>query len=300
MQMINQTLKVFVTVIDKKSFTLAAESLHMTQPAVSNYIRKLEEELGVTLIDRSGKLVRLNPAGEIYYHYAKEMIGIDERMQHLIQDLQNESKGPVHIGASYTYGEYILPKIIAQLIGKYPRIKPEVSISNSSSIIRMVNSHDLDIGIIEDEERETDKDLNITRLIKDRMYIVGNRDTPDSLDNKALGSATWIVREDGSGTRSYQDQLFTSLGISPETITLSSTQAVKSSVTNGLGLTLLSHHTIGEELKTGSLKIINREITELTRYFHLLTPDVKFHSKSTRTLVDMFNEDSIETHHFKS
>src|SRR5699024_1051130 len=87
---------------------------------------------------------------------------------------------------------------------------------------------------------------------------------------------------------------------SPETITLSSTQAVKSSVTNGLGLTLLSHHTIGEELKTGSLKIINRESTELSRYFHLLTPDVKFHSKSTRTLVDMFNEDSIETHHFKS
>jgi len=300
MLMINQTLKVFVTVVDKKSFTLAAESLHMSQPAVSNYIKKLEEELGVTLIDRSGKLLKLNPAGEIYYHYANEMIGIDERMQHLIQDLQNESKGPVHIGASYTYGEYILPKMIAQLIRRHPGIKPDVSISNSASIIRMVDSHDLDIGIIEDEERETDKNLNITRLIRDRMYIIGNRYTPDSLDNKALGAATWIVREDGSGTRSYQDQLFSSLGINPETITLSSTQAVKSTVTNGLGLTLLSHYTVGEELKTGSLKIINGESTELTRYFHLLTPGVKFHSKSTRTMVDMLNEDSIENHHFES
>src|SRR5699024_4948915 len=187
MLMINQTLKVFVTVVDKKSFTLAAESLHMSQPAVSNYIKKLEEELGVTLIDRSGKLLKLNPAGEIYYHYANEMIGIDERMQHLIQDLQNESKGPVHIGASYTYGEYILPKMIAQLIRRHPGIKPDVSISNSASIIRMVDSHDLDIGIIEDEERETDKNLNITRLIRDRMYIIGNRYTPDSLDNKARG-----------------------------------------------------------------------------------------------------------------
>lgn len=298
--MINQALVVFVTVIDKKSFTYAAEYLHMTQPAVSNYIKKLEEDLGVTLIDRSGRMVKLNPAGEIYYYYAKEMIGINERMQHLIQDLQHESKGPIHIGASYTYGEYILPKLIAQLIKKYPGITPEVSISNSTSIIKMVNSHDLDIGIIEDEERETDKDLNITRLIKDRMYIIGNQNMESVLDKKALEKATWIIREEGSGTRSYQDQLFASLSIQPKTITLSSTQAVKSAVANGIGLTLLSHHTIEEELKTGSLKIINKERTELSRYFHLLTPDVKFHSKSTRTLLALLNEDSLETHFFKS
>src|SRR5699024_12595445 len=131
MQMINQTLKVFVTVIDKKSFTLAAESLHMTQPAVSNYIRKLEEELGLTLIDRSGKLVKLNPAGEIYYHYANEMIGMEERVQHRIQDLQNESKGPVQIGASYTDCEYIRPKMLAQPRTRQPDTKADASRSTS-------------------------------------------------------------------------------------------------------------------------------------------------------------------------
>lgn len=298
--MINQSLKVFVTVVDIKSFTHAAEYLHMTQPAVSNYIKKIEEDLGVTLIDRSGKMIKLNPAGEIYYYYAKEMIGIDDRVQHLIQGLQNESKGPIHIGASYTYGEYILPKIIAQLMNRHPGISPEVSISNSTSIIKMVKSHDLDIGIIEDEERETDKDLNITRLIKDRMYIIGNQNIQENMDTRALERATWIVREEGSGTRSYQDQLFASLNIQPKTITLSSTQAVKSSVANGIGLTLLSNHTVENELKTGSLKIINKESTELTRYFHLLTPDVKFQSKSTRTLLDLLNENCIETHYFKS
>lgn len=184
--MINQSLNVFVTVIDKKSFTHAAECLHMTQPAVSTYIKELEEDLGLTLIERSGKRIKLNPAGEIYYYYAKEMIGINERMQHLIQDLQNESKSPVLIGASYTYGEYILPKIIAQLMNRHPGISPEVSISNSSSIIKMVKSRDLDIGIIEDEERETDKDLNSTRLIKDRMYIIGDKDMHSNHDKKRL------------------------------------------------------------------------------------------------------------------
>src|SRR5699024_11025761 len=144
---------------------------------------------------------------------------------------------------------YILPKMIAQLIRRHPGIKPDVSISNSASIIREVDSHDLDSGVIEDEVREADKDLNITRLIRDRMYIISHRYTTESVDNKALGAATWIVREDGSGTRSYQEQPSTSLGINPKTITLSSTQDVKSTVTIGLGLTLLSHYTVGEVLK---------------------------------------------------
>lgn len=296
MTIINQALKVFVTVVDQRSFTHAAEYLHMTQPAVSNYIKKIEEDLGVALIDRSGRIIKLNPAGEIYYYYAKEMIGINERMEHLIQDLQNESKGPLHIGASYTYGEYILPRIIAQLLDRHPGISPEVTINNSTSIIKMVKSHNLDIGIIEDEERETDKNLNITRLIKDRMHIIGNRSMPDFLDDETLENTTWIIREEGSGTRSYQDQLFASLNIRPKTITLSSTQAVKSSVASGIGLTLLSNHTVEEELKTGILKIINKENTELSRYFHLLTPDVKFHSKSTRSLLELLNQEGIETH----
>src|SRR5699024_7644607 len=101
--MINQSLKVFVEVVEQKSFTKAAEILHMTQPAVSGYIKKIEEQLTVNLIDRSGKTIRLSHAGEIYYSYAKEMIVLNDRMENLIQDLQNEAKGPLHIGASYTY-----------------------------------------------------------------------------------------------------------------------------------------------------------------------------------------------------
>lgn len=294
--MINQSLKVFVEVIEQKSFTKAAESLHMTQPAVSGYIRKIEEALDVNLIDRSGKMIRLSPAGEIYYYYAKEMIILNDRMENLIQDLQNEAKGPIHIGASYTYGEYILPEKIAQLMAHSPGISPKVSISNSSSIIRGINSHDLDIGIIEDEERGTSKGLNSTRLLKDSMYIIGKGDAPDNLDTEALETAIWIVREEGSGTRSYQDQLFNMLDIRPDTITLSSTQAVKNSVSHGIGLTLLSSHTVDSELHTGKLKTINADTVELSRYFHLLTPDVRFHSKSTRSLLDLLNIDSIEEH----
>ncbi|WP_020006901.1 LysR family transcriptional regulator [Salinicoccus albus] len=295
--MINQSLKVFVEVVEQKSFTRAAEILHMTQPAVSGYIKKIEEQLTVNLIDRSGKTIRLSHAGEIYYSYAKEMIVLNDRMENLIQDLQNEAKGPLHIGASYTYGEYILPEKIARLMEQHPAVSPKVSISNSASIIRGINSHELDIGIIEDEERDRYKGLNSTRLIEDNMYIIGRKDTPDKLDPQSLASSTWIVREEGSGTRSYQDQLFNLLDINPHTITLSSTQAVKNSVSHGLGLTLLSIHTVAGELDTDKLKIINADTVELSRYFHLLTPEAVFHPKSTRSFLDLLNIDSIETHH---
>lgn len=180
---------------------------------------------------------------------------------------------------------------------QHPAVSPKVSISNSASIIRDINSHELDIGIIEDEERERYKGSNSTRLIKDNMYIIGRRNTPDKLDLQSLASSTWIVREEGSGTRSYQDQLFNMLGIKPHTITLSSTQALKNSVSHGLGLTLLSIHTVADELNTGKLKIINADTMELSRYFHLLTPDAAFHPKSTRSFLDLLNIDSIEAHH---
>src|SRR5699024_10256963 len=87
----------------------------MTQPAVSQYIRTLEENIGVRLLDRTNKYVNLNQAGEIVYHHAKEIIGLHTRMQLLVDDLINQATGPISIGASYTFGEYVLPYIIATM-----------------------------------------------------------------------------------------------------------------------------------------------------------------------------------------
>src|SRR5699024_12664168 len=109
----DQHLQVFITVAEKRNFSRAAEALHMTQPAVSQYIRLLEENFGVRLLERTNKYVRLNKAGEIVYHHAKEITGLYTRMHHLMDDLTHKARGPLAIGASYTFGEYVLPHIIA-------------------------------------------------------------------------------------------------------------------------------------------------------------------------------------------
>src|SRR5699024_2260206 len=118
----DQQLKVFVTVAEKKNLSRAAEALYMTQPAVSQYIRTLEENISVSLLDRANKYVDLHQAGEIVYHHAKDIIGLQTRMQLLVDDLINQATGPVSIGASYTFGEYVLPYIIATLKQVYPDI----------------------------------------------------------------------------------------------------------------------------------------------------------------------------------
>ena len=111
----DQSLLVFVTVAEKQSFTRAADALHMTQPAVSQYIQTLEKNLGVKLLDRNNKYVQLNKAGEIVFHHANEIIGLYTQMQTLLDDTMNKASGNLAIGASYTFGEYVLPHIVAYL-----------------------------------------------------------------------------------------------------------------------------------------------------------------------------------------
>lgn len=100
----DQQLQVFVTVAEKRNFSRAAEELHMTQPAVSQYIRIFEENMGVRLLERTNKYVRLTKAGEIVYHHAKEIVGLYTKMQNLVDDLTNKASGPLSIGtAEFTH-----------------------------------------------------------------------------------------------------------------------------------------------------------------------------------------------------
>src|SRR5699024_12453416 len=99
----DQQLKVFVTVAEKKNFSRAAEALYMTQPAVSQYIRTLEENIGVRLLDRTNKYVNLNQAGEIVYHHAKEIISLHTRMQLLVDDLLNKVTRSLYLSTRYTF-----------------------------------------------------------------------------------------------------------------------------------------------------------------------------------------------------
>lgn len=137
----DRQLHVFVTVAEMENFSRAAEELHMTQPAVSQYIQSFERTMGTNLLERSNKFVRLNKAGEIVYHHAKEILGLYTKMHYLIDDLTNKTSGPLSIGASYTFGEYVLPHVIAKMHKKYPLIIPTITIGNTKEVANLVLGH---------------------------------------------------------------------------------------------------------------------------------------------------------------
>ncbi|ASK61490.1 LysR family transcriptional regulator [Virgibacillus phasianinus] len=271
----DQHLQVFVTVVEKQNFSRAAEELHMTQPAVSQYIRTLESNIGTRLLERSNKYVRLNKVGEIVYHHAKEILGLYTKMQTLVDDVTNVASGPISIGASYTFGEYVLPHIIANLQETYPDIQPTVTIGNTTEIASLVDTHQLDVGIVEGHSK--DQKLMVEAFADDQMVVVA---APISvLSNEqgfinidALAEQTWIVREKGSGTREATEKMFGQLGIRPaKLMSFGSTQPIKESVEAGLGISLMSKWAIQKELKNGDLCTLKVTGLPFTRQFSIVT-----------------------------
>lgn len=288
--LLDQQLRVFVTVADRQNFSRAAEELHMTQPAVSQYIQMLERTLGTKLLERNNKYVRLNKAGEIVYHHAREILGLYTRMQNLVDDLMNTPSGHLTIGASYTYGEYVLPHVVASMREYYPSITPTITIHNSTVIAEQVANRQLDVGIVEGEY--VDEKMCIEPFADDRMYLIVSPHHhlagKSELSIADLAGETWIVREEGSGTREAAEKMFRQLHITPaRRMEFGSTQVIKESVEAGLGISLLSYWAIRKERKLGTLCTLKVAGTPVTRNFSLLTKSNEFHTKALEIFMDL-------------
>ncbi|MFC0525100.1 LysR family transcriptional regulator [Pontibacillus salicampi] len=285
-----QSFRVFIEVVEAKSFSKAAERLYMTQPAVSQYVKSLESQLDAKLLDRSYKKIRPTKAGEIVYEHAKEMVHHQETMEQLIHDLFHEPKGELAIGASYTFGEYVLPRIIASLRIQYPGIHPTVTISNTQEIAELVERMKLDIGIVEGEVHL--RGLQVEDVAEDEMKIVASRHHPlagkEQVSVKELEQAMWITREVGSGTRAATDKLFEQLSCYPEErMEFGSTQVIKESVEAGIGLSLLSLWTVRKEIEMESLVVIPVEGGNVRRSFSILTRKKLQQTKATQAFKEL-------------
>ncbi|WP_062106940.1 LysR family transcriptional regulator [Bacillus niameyensis] len=293
----DQPLLVFITVAEKRNFSRAAEELHMTQPAVSQYIQALERDFGTRLLERNNKYVGLNKAGEIVYHHAKEILGLYSKMQRLIDDTTNKTSGPLTIGASYTFGEYVLPRIMVKMLDQYPLVKPNISIGNTKEIAELVLQNQLDVGIVEGEFKS--KKLIIEPFAKDTMYVVVGRQHPlakveGEIKPSELKDETWIVREDGSGTRDASEAMFRLLAIDPANLMeFGSIQLIKESVEAGIGISMLSHWAIRKELSMGVLQILNVQGLPFTREFSIVTTS-PFRTKALDTFIDMVRKERID------
>jgi len=277
-------LRTFVAVVELKNFTRAAEILHITQSAVTLSIKTLEKTYQVKLLDRTNKFVRLTRAGEILYHHAKEILAKYDHAKRLIDDLSHRVSGPLSIGSSYTFGEYILPKLISEFKKMFPLVRPNITIRNTEAIVTQLLQHELDLGIV--EGKVDHPQVLVQPFAKDEMVVVVPFDHPYAenkvLDLQDLKSETWILREKGSGTRQSVEGVFEQLNFSPaSTMDFGSSQIIKESVEAGLGVTILSESIIRKELLLGTVRSLRIRDFPMIRDFSYVIYDSEFHPKST-------------------
>lgn len=287
--MIIEALRVFVTVTEQSHFSRAADLLNISQPGVSLHIRNLENELGAKLLHRSPKQVRLTEAGDVMYQKAKQILSLYEEAKQDIHMLQDKVTGAIQIGASFTIGEYVLPRRLAEFAAQYPLVAMQVTIGNTEEIVQAVRSNELDVGLIEGETNATD--LVITPYMKDEMILIAPSASPLTterfVDAEMLQNQVWVLRESGSGTRASSDQFMRDANLTPKrSYVFNSSQSVKEAVVSGLGVAMLSRWIVRRELESGELNELRLNKERFERYFSIIR-----HKEGAATMaVNMFTQ----------
>ena len=267
------SLKIFLTVVEKRNFSRAAEEHHLSQPGVSLTIRNLEETFNVQLLHRSPKHVELTSAGEILYRHGKEILRHYEEAKEEIYLLKNVVTGSLKIGGSFTVGEYLIPGILASFMNKYPSVESQVWIGNTEEVAEWVRNGQIHIGLVEGDVQSTD--VIETPFMEDEMIVIvpgGHHIANEGVIHwEELQNQVWVLREKGSGTRTYGDVFIDKNKLKPKKIyEFSSNQGVKEGVIAGLGFSIISKLAVHKELKTGELSTVSIPGKKQSRWLSFL------------------------------
>lgn len=257
--MADRRLQVFHTVARLLSFTKAAETLHMTQPAVTFQIRQLEEHFNTRLFDRTHNRISLTAAGQRVYDYADRILSLYGEMDSRVRELTGDVSGILIIGASTTIAEYVLPGLLGEFQRRYPDVNVRLSVSNSLGVVHMVENNSVDVGIV--EAPVTNKNLAVDVCWHDELMFICPPDhalaKKTSITAEEVVGLPFLCREEGSGTREVINEYLESNNVAAHELNLcmefGSPEAIKSAVEAGLGVSIVSRATVGKELKLGTL-----------------------------------------------
>ena len=285
-------LDIFCRVYEKKSFSKAAESLYLTQPTISAHIKSLEEDLGIRVFDRLGRQVLPTKAGELLYSYARKIEELGKEAREAIALFTGSLKGHLHIGGSTIPGEYLLPEVI----GRFKKISPDVystlHIGDTKEVSAMLIDGKIEIGIvgamIDDSRIE-----NIKYSDDELILIAAPSYKDDHLTDDMIGSIPFIAREVGSGSWLAIERAFSAKGIDTASLNIvaemGSTEAVKTAVRAGLGLSVVSTLAVKDDLARGSLKMIKIDCLPITRELYIITHKMKVKSPLCQAFLDFIS-----------
>jgi len=265
-------LQVFEAVARHRSYTRAAEALYLTQPAVSMQVRQLEQQVGLPLFEHVGRRIYLTPAGEEVLRLARNVLREVGEAEAAIQALKGVRRGRLTIAVAST-ANYFAPQLLGTFARRHEGITVSLDVTNREGLLRHLGDNDVDMVIMGrppeglDLEAEPFMENPLVVIASPTHPLVGEQPVPLA----RLQEEVFVVREPGSGTRIAMERHFEEHGVRLTTgMEMSSNEAIKQAVEAGLGLGIVSLHTLGMELELGRLVVLEAETFPILRHWHLV------------------------------
>ena len=270
-------LKAFHKVAAAGSFTKAARELFLTQSAVSQQIRALEDQIGGRLFDRSGKRIRLTGEGEVLLTYTERLFDLHEEIEMLFGSLKTLQKGKITVGATAVIGTYFMPAVISAYHRQYPGIDIDLQMGNSEQILRMILDREVDLGIAGMVKKKVT--LNSVFIHREQLLFVCSPQNPlaarKSVVLGELDRIPFIWRERGTQTLALVKRWFHENAgddFPHQTLSLANMEAAKRIVEEGYGVTIIPATAARREIDAGLLKRLDVEGFALTVDYGLFYP----------------------------
>lgn len=284
-----EQLRIFVGVAERQHVTRAAEALNITQSAASAAVAALEARHGVPLFNRVGRGIELTEAGRMFLDEARAVLGRAASAEQALADYAGLKRGTLRLVASQTIASYWLPAKLATFHDRHPAITVELTIDNSEGAAARVLSGAAELGFVEGIVDEPV--LAHWPIASDQMVLVG-RQPVELVDETWIRQARWIVREQGSGTRSSFEEALRRDGIDPAMLpiamTLPSNEAVRTAVEAGAGVAALSELVVESALAAATLHVLPLDLP--ARRFHALRHKERYRTRAADALTDLIKE----------
>ncbi|MDQ0879017.1 LysR family transcriptional regulator [Peribacillus sp. V2I11] len=276
-----ENLKMFCLVVDEGSISQAARLSFLSQPAVTRQIHQLENFYNTLLFDREEGRLRVTEAGKLLYPFAKAIVNDFNHSKVVIQQSTGKYNANLIVGASLTIGEYLLPSLLGRFKKQQPEIKVTLTIKNTPRVLEDLSNDVIDLALVEGLVENTD--FIVDKFAEDELILVCPSDHPwkdrKEIQLEELGNERMIWRESISGTRLIVENMLREQGVLEKIesyMEIGSTQAIKSAVEAGLGISILPRLTVARELEQGFLREVGISRIDITRNLWLVRKNKRF------------------------
>ncbi len=287
-------LQVFESVARHMNHSRAAAELFLSQPAVSMQIKQAEQTIGMPLFEQVGKKLFLTEAGREMLHYSRSVVALLQEMETVFDEMKGLEHGHLNIAVVST-ANYFMPQLLAKFIQSHPKIKVSLSVANRDAVLKQLAENVADLAIMGQPPDGTE--MVADPFLENPLVVIASPTHPlaivKNIQPRQLAKETFLLREQGSGTRGVVERFFTSHKLSlPTHMAMDTNEAIKQSVQAGMGIGIISSHGIELELETKRLVVLDVDHFPIVRHWYIVHRKDKRASVAAQEFAQFLAEES--------